>query len=271
MPEIAKRVLTALIAAPVFVGVTWLGGWVFVAVTVAIILIIQLEMIQIVEKQNVKIQKPFALLMGSAVFLMGLAPEIAWIFFLFLILLVMVTDMFFSGPDSWREMMFLTAVAVLIPALFSGLLMMRFLGDDYTGFVLTLTLLLMVWTNDVFAYFGGRLMGRNQLAPIISPKKTVEGFIWGFLGCFVALAVCIYFIPGYPLAWPLAIPFAVIVGVMGPLGDLAESKLKRASAVKDSSGLMPGHGGFYDRFDAVLFAAPASLIYFKLLIYFSMF
>jgi len=83
------------------------------------------------------------------------------------------------------------------------------------------------------------------------------------------LGLCIYFISDYPLSVGTAIPFAVITGLLGPAGDLSESKLKRASGIKDSSGLMPGHGGLYDRFDAILFSAPAAAIYFYALNHFS--
>ena len=269
MPELAKRILSALVAAPVFLYLIWLGGGFFIVTLLILTFIIQMEIIRMLHKQGLDVPIPFVLLLGVPVLFFGTAPEFAWFFFLLFLLMLMVAETLGSAADTWKRLMATIMVAVLVPALFSGLILIRDIGDNMTGFALTVTLLLMVWANDVFAYFGGKTMGRHQLAPKISPSKTIEGFIWGFAGCFVALILCILFLPGFPLSWLAAIPFAIIVGLFGPAGDLAESKLKRASGIKDSSGLMPGHGGLYDRFDAVLFAAPATAIYFQLLIYFS--
>ncbi|MDG5767999.1 phosphatidate cytidylyltransferase [Balneolales bacterium ANBcel1] len=269
MPELVKRVLSALVAAPVFLILTWLGGWVFAATLVVLAVIVQLEIISMLEKQNVRVLKIAALSMGVPVLLLGIVPGFAWSLFLVLLLATLTGEVFRTDKHPWHTLIATLAVAVMVPALFSGLLLLREMGNDHTGFLLTLTLLLMVWANDVFAYFGGKLTGRRKLAPKISPSKTVEGFLWGFLGTLIMLFLCMHFLPDFPLNLAAALPFAVIVGFMGPAGDLAESKLKRASEVKDSSELIPGHGGMYDRFDAVLFSAPAAMAYFQVLAYFS--
>src|SRR5699024_6234076 len=130
------------------------------------------------------------------------------------------------------------------------LLLVRNLGSSETGFVLTIALLLMVWGNDVFAYFGGKQFGRRLLAPSVSPKKTWEGFFSGFIGAFAGLLITFYLIPmSFPTELVQALPLVVLVSIFGPIGDLAESKLKRAAGVKDTSNILPGHGGFLDRFD----------------------
>lgn len=269
MPEIVKRIFSAVVAAPVFLYVTWLGGWVFIGLVAAVAVIIQLEMIRMVEKQGAEVIKPVSLLMGLPVLMFPVFPDIAWPLFLMIFLSALIMEVFSSNGNSWKRLMATITVAVFIPAMLSGLLIIRNLNDDNTGFALTLTLLLMVWANDIFAYAGGKSMGKRPLAPKISPSKTIEGFLWGFFGCFVALYLCMTFIPYFPLDWTLSIPLAILVGLFGPAGDLAESKLKRASGIKDSSGLMPGHGGFYDRFDAVLLAAPVTAVYLTMLSYFS--
>ena len=115
--------------------------------------------------------------------------------------------------------------------------------------------LLIVWASDTFAYFAGKLFGKHFLYPTISPKKTWEGAIGGAIGALgVAGSYAHYFIPGPSLS----VLFVIILTVNAAsiLGDLCESMIKRASRVKDSGSILPGHGGFLDRFDGVLFALP---------------
>ena len=112
------------------------------------------------------------------------------------------------------------------------------------------------WANDTFAYFAGHSFGRHKLYERISPKKTWEGFAGGIAGSVVGALVTRWLL----LAGELSVPAAVVVGlgaaVLGPLGDLAESMIKRAAGVKDSSRIIPGHGGLLDRIDALLFVGP---------------
>lgn len=269
VPEIVKRVATALVAAPVFLFLMWMGGWYFVLTLMLLTAVIQLEIMNMLDMEGMIIQKTMALFLGVPVLLMAIIPETAWLFILVLLLAVFLIETFSFSNSGWNRLMAVTVAGIMVPAFFSGLLMLRNYGDNATGFILTFTLLLMVWANDIFAFFGGKSMGKHPLAPRISPSKTIEGFIWGVVGSFIALILCQLLIADYPLTWAVSIPFAVIAGLMGPAGDLAESKLKRASGIKDSSALMPGHGGMYDRFDALLFSAPASIVYFRLLGFFS--
>jgi phosphatidate cytidylyltransferase len=124
-------------------------------------------------------------------------------------------------------------------------------GYDYRR---VLVLLLLVWSSDIGAYAAGKTFGKHKLAPKISPGKTWEGAIGGFLltlGMGWALG---YLLPELSVTYRLAV--AGVVAVFGPLGDLAESMLKRSVGVKDSGRIMPGHGGLLDRFDAFLFILP---------------
>ena len=116
-------------------------------------------------------------------------------------------------------------------------------------------LLALTWLNDTFAYFSGHWWGRRKLAPQVSPGKTWEGLWGGFAGSFIGL-IGVWWLGGR--FFPLAAGFflALVSGVLGPLGDLAESLLKRGADVKDSGRLIPGHGGMLDRIDALLFNAP---------------
>ena len=130
-------------------------------------------------------------------------------------------------------------------------------GAAFLIFPLTVT-----WIGDTFAYFGGRFWGKKKLAPKVSPGKTIAGGVSGLVGSVLAgVGVgSLAFGAGSALAipvWATAV-IGLVLGVIGQIGDLAESVLKRAAGVKDSSTLIPGHGGILDRFDAVLFTLPAT-------------
>ena len=112
-------------------------------------------------------------------------------------------------------------------------------GQEGFGTAVIWLLLIAIWASDTFAYFVGRSFGKRNIVPTISPNKTLEGFIGGFIG--------------------------ITVGILAPLGDLFESKLKREANKKDSGTLLPGHGGVLDRFDSLLFAAPLVLAYILML------
>ncbi|ALM83152.1 phosphatidate cytidylyltransferase [Bordetella sp. N] len=129
-----------------------------------------------------------------------------------------------------------------------------------------LSLLAVVWVADIAAYFTGRAFGRRKLAPRVSPGKTVEGALGGILAVVLWIAVSSLWAPTFGAAlvarwgWAGALPLAVVLAALSIIGDLFESLLKRRAGRKDSSALLPGHGGIYDRIDAVLPVAPLAFI-----------
>lgn len=125
----------------------------------------------------------------------------------------------------------------------------------------------LIWANDSFAYLIGKSMGRRKLLEAISPKKTVEGFIGGFLGTILAAFLIFIYTDLYNLTtWIL---LAVLVSVLGTFGDLIQSKFKRKAGVKDSGSIMPGHGGMYDRLDSVIYTSPFVYLFLELAEYVS--
>jgi phosphatidate cytidylyltransferase len=135
-----------------------------------------------------------------------------------------------------------------------------------TGGVLLLLPMLLTWASDIGAYAVGRTMGRHKLIPSVSPGKTVEGAIGGLIGSVVVAWVYSSFVlrPATQLDFKAApfgvLAFGAIVSTVAQIGDLAESLLKREAGVKDSSTLLPGHGGILDRFDSLLFVMPVSFV-----------
>ncbi len=155
--------------------------------------------------------------------------------------------------------------SALLPVLYFGLPIgaMIAIREMWGGGSLFL-LMLTVFSSDTAQYYSGRRFGRRPLAPAISPKKTVEGAVGGFLvgGLVMAIAGS-WWLPTAP--WPLRLLLGMTIVALGISGDLFESMLKRSAGVKDSSHLIPGHGGVLDRIDALLFAAPVYYVVLKYL------
>lgn len=123
-------------------------------------------------------------------------------------------------------------------------------------------LLLAVWFGDTSAYYLGRALGKHPLAPRVSPKKTIEGAFGGLIGSLLAAFVGRQiFVPAAPLTHLVLL--SLLLGMVSQAGDLAESALKRGAGIKDSSNLLPGHGGMLDRIDGVLFASPVMFGYLR--------
>jgi phosphatidate cytidylyltransferase len=129
-----------------------------------------------------------------------------------------------------------------------------------------LSIFISIWACDSGAYFAGRAIGRHKLFPRVSPNKTWEGAIAGFLAAVLAFLLCRQLLLPY-LAMRDAVVCGALVGIFGQIGDLAESLLKRDAGVKDSSTLIPGHGGVLDRFDSLLFVAPLLFFYLDFIVF----
>lgn len=148
-----------------------------------------------------------------------------------------------------------------LPLLMSYLVLLR--GLDH-GVKLIFLLLIIVMSGDTAAFYVGSSIGKRKLYPIVSPNKSVEGMIGGLAGSVVGAVLSgATFFP--ELTFGHAVATAVLVGLLGQLGDLFESLLKRSFGVKDSGTLFPGHGGMLDRLDSVLFAAPTLYFYVRYL------
>jgi len=132
----------------------------------------------------------------------------------------------------------------------------------HRGALYVLSLLVLIWVADIVAYFAGKAWGRHKLAPDISPGKTVEGAIAGMIAVVLWILVSSFWAQSFGASlvarWslPMGVLCAVLLGALSIIGDLFESLLKRRAGIKDSSSLLPGHGGVYDRIDAVVAVVP---------------
>ena len=175
-----------------------------------------------------------------------------------LLFLLFVYELFTASDRPFQNIAFIILGVIYIGTPFAMIDFIAF--EEGYFFVNTIFgLLLLTWANDTAAYVVGSQIGKTPLFPRISPKKTWEGSIGGVIITFLIAIILAYFFKELRLVdW---IVLAGIVSIFGSIGDLVESMLKRSMTIKDSSGLLPGHGGFLDRFDAFIFLMPFATAY----------
>ncbi|MBX9878601.1 MAG: phosphatidate cytidylyltransferase [Candidatus Obscuribacterales bacterium] len=184
-------------------------------------------------------------------------PFFFYVLPVFIIMLVLSTPVLLQRYEGMLAKEAFTIFGILYFGWFLGhLVFLRNLNDGF-GCIIYLTM--SVALNDVMAYTVGRICGKHKLAPLISPKKTVEGAIGGLVGSLIAAAIFGYAVPTLN-AWQL-VGAAVSISIAAPLGDLIISVIKRDMSVKDSGNLIPGHGGLLDRCDSIIFATPVFYYY----------
>jgi phosphatidate cytidylyltransferase len=263
MSNLLQRILTGLVAAPLVLGAVWLGGWAFAAVVAAVAVAAQTEVYSLLRKAGARPLVPLGLALGALAALWPLVPY-AGAHLVAGGVLVLFAALW--GP---REQPILDVAGTLFgvfypPLLLSFALVLReaegFRLDPGDGLWLTAAVLVSVWGADTFAYAAGRLFGRHPLFARVSPKKTWEGAAGGLVGAFAVLAA-FKLLALDVLGWADVAALALVAGVAGPLGDLAESLFKRAAGVKDSGRLFPGHGGMLDRIDALSVVVALATLY----------
>ena len=181
-----------------------------------------------------------------------------WVLLIFLFILP-IGVFLFENNMSLKTIRY--SFAGLIYISFSWGLMMELRSMEHYGlqaaanrpWLVPVLLISSIWINDTMAYLVGSFIGKTPLSPI-SPKKTWEGTLGGAILCVLIIFCLAYFL--FQVDWPTALAIPAVAAVFGTLGDLLESKLKRMADVKDSGNMMPGHGGFLDRFDSLLIATP---------------
>jgi len=186
------------------------------------------------------------------------------------ILILMTWEMFRKKPHVMENVASTFFAASFVGLAMSTFILLQQLGYEgqggHLGGYAVLTVFIGVWSCDTLAYFVGSAIGKHKIFPRVSPNKSWEGSIAGLIGSLIALLLIVRagWLPG--LDYTDALMLGLITGVAGQLGDFAESLVKRDVGVKDSSNLLPGHGGAWDRLDSILFAAPLSYLYLTLVV-----
>lgn len=267
--ELKTRVLIAIPLAYVVLAITWLGGLYFELLFGTIALITIWEVHRLLKLAGSDGFFYLSILIAVTIWNASLLPLYVISALAIIILLISIGAAIGSKSDFKERWVSTLFTGIYAPAGFLMMVNIRDLinkSNESVGLWLTLTLFLMIWGNDIFAYFGGKTFGKRPLAPKISPKKTWEGFWWGFAGSAVGFLIVFFWANPYPLPiWSIA-PAVLIISILGPLGDITASSLKRRADVKDSSSILPGHGGFFDRFDSLILSAPFLFFYFLFLL-----
>ena len=254
-----QRLATAAVGIPVIVLVIWVGGVLLAGVVAVAVVIASIELSTARGMQSA----PMSLLAAAVTAVLPLSALAGQEYVLGAAVgaLVLLSTGYTMRPDPREEIegwLWGVSTAVYLGALASYFVLLRREHDGRDWLFFTV---ITVWVTDTGAYFVGRMIGKHKLAPHISPAKTIEG---GF-GSLAAGFICV-FVLNEALGLNLAVQNEIALGLLMPpvimVGDLAESALKRSLQIKDSSGLVPGHGGIADRLDSLLFAAP--LVYYYL-------
>jgi phosphatidate cytidylyltransferase len=267
-----KRELAAAVAIPIVLAILFLLPPIaFDLLVVAIALATLWEFFRIAEKTGLPVAKTVGLASGLAVLLSIGIPlagtdrsrldGAAWAGVALTSVLLAAVAPLFAGVDIRAALggasgTVFGVVSIALPA--TAMCYLRLVSPRAV-----LLLFLIVWGCDSFAYYTGRAMGRRKLAPRVSPNKTWEGTLGGLAGAtLIGAAGGLWLVPALGPAWGAAA--GALASSAGQVGDLVESLWKRGAGVKDSGTFLPGHGGFYDRIDSLLFAGPvlAAILYF---------
>ena len=271
-----KRILTAVIVLPFLIAsilIPWLW-WLFVALAAASMVLALWEFYLLCKRLQLKADPVPGFVAGAALITISLQNQPALNFLLFLLVVIvlviatLIRAMLRGAPfDKMIGSTGATILGVLYVALLgTHLVLIRTGFEPQTSAHLLSFFFLVLMGSDSGAYYIGRALGKHKLAPSISPGKTWEGAVGGVVTALAMATLAHYwFFRELPLKWTL--PLALAMSIVGILGDLVESALKRSASAKDAANILPGHGGLLDRLDSLLFNAP--LLYYFAIIYFN--
>ncbi len=253
---LAQRVLSALVGIPLLVALVALGpAWLFTVLVLAFAAGAQLELYRMFDRAGIEADRAVGLVLGALVVLAFAADRPVLLPFALSLAVIVVLGLGIRrdarAEGGWAGLT-LTLLGVCYCAWLLGhAIWLRALPD---GRALTLLALGVTWCGESAAFFVGRRFGRRPLAPRVSPGKTVEGAVAQLIASGVAAIAAA---PLVSLSLAEAAGIGVLLGVVGQIGDLSESYLKRSAGAKDAGYLIPGHGGVLDRLDSLLFNVPA--------------
>ena len=264
------RVLSACVFVPVILGSALIGGWVFLAIVLVICDISAWEFGRLFDQHD-GMRIPLTVLIISVIVLilarwfLGIGASHRILTACIMAAILCGTLLCEEGvPKSALSFTVLTTGMVYIGWLGGYMISIRQLPNGAVRFILVL---LLIWVGDMGAFAVGRRIGKHKMLKVVSPKKSWEGLAGGILFTILIAVLAALIVP--PVKAILTVKQAALLGLTialtGPFGDFGESMIKRCFGVKDSSNLIPGHGGFFDRFDSCFFAMPAAYYFFELI------
>jgi phosphatidate cytidylyltransferase len=279
--SLASRVISALVLLPVLVLLVWWSVWSVAALVAVATVVGLLELYGAFAAGGYRPRSGLGLSVGLALVLAAVlrsrvAFDVLPLALTGAILASLIAELLYPSHEAALPAWALTlAGACYIGWLLAHFILLRELNTPLNpsllaplriepGAAWVYMILAITFLQDTAAYFVGRSLGRHKLAPRLSPKKTWEGAIGGMAGAIGGSLICIPLL-GLPINFGAGILLGVVGGVVGPLGDLAESLIKRQVGLKDAGAIIPGHGGLLDRADSLLFTAPA--LYYLILLF----
>ncbi len=267
--NLTQRIIAAFIGAILIVTGLLLGPWYYFVIFLLICLITQLEFYKLVGLDGMIPLKTFGTFSGMVLFTLTflvesgvLDPKFYYLMFPILagVYLIYLYRKRVTKPFRGIAFTFLGIIYVAVP--FSLLNIIVYHSGEYT-FEILLGALLLLWSNDTGAYFAGVRYGKRKLFERVSPKKSWEGSLGGF-ALSMLMAYTLHALTEGVFSLQEWFMMAVIISIGGTYGDLVESLFKRSIEIKDSGRLIPGHGGFLDRFDGLLLSAPFIVAFLKI-------
>lgn len=276
MSELTKRVLAALVAAPLALVMVYLGGLPLATFLAAVSVGCAWELFRIARAGGLDPLDPLGIPLAGAIPLAAYSATIGLyhptLGLAAMALLVILSAVIWVRGTHGHPLG--AAAVTVIGVLYTGgLLSFGYALREYpyaignrAGTVLVAFPLVLTWASDIGAYFVGRAIGGRKLIPAVSPGKTVSGALGGLVTTIVVSWLYVRFalvpLASLTMTVPAALLFGAIISVSAQIGDLVESLLKREANVKDSSRLIPGHGGLLDRLDSLLFVLPVAYLLF---------
>jgi phosphatidate cytidylyltransferase len=269
-PSLLTRVLSAAVLIPLVAGVTYAGGWVLAAVLFLVAARAGYEFLHLMQTAGYCPSWPASAMVMAALIVAARSPDMHWTGAALAAAVIGTLIWQLLRPPAGQPTQ--SWALTLGAALWLGWLIGHFvmirdlsspfgLGQGTRWLALTF---LVTWVNDTAAYFVGKSMGRHHCATYLSPNKTWEGTIAGWLGGLAATVLLGNWLVDLP--WLHGLALGALVSTVAPFGDLAKSMVKRQALVKDFSALIPGHGGMFDRIDSLLFVAPTVYYYATLVV-----
>lgn len=255
---LGKRIISAGIGIIILIAILTANS-IFVNIGVAAISIIALhELLNVTESKH-KISLNMVAYLSALVFAFINFLDGRWVPFLIYayVIVMFLFILIYNKNVQFSDIAVNSFAIIYICFTFMHVVLVRYLPH---GNIYIWTIFLGAWTTDTFAFFAGTLLGKHKLWPEISPKKTVEGAIGGIIGCglsFLLFGYIIHSFLHYNVNYTNLFIMGVVCAIVSEIGDLAASVIKRQYGIKDFGKIMPGHGGAMDRFDSILFAAPA--------------
>lgn len=273
---LAKRIITGIVGGAITIGIIYEGSWLFFFMMILLAILGWHEYCNLVRKLEANLAERSGIVWILCFFsaywynsekIMVLLAVVAMLW-------ILLRTVIFHKKVKPVDSAYTVYGLLYVSGGFLAMLALRngpiasYITDSFSSVMLEPARFLMfllifsTWASDTFAFAVGKLKGKNKLCPAISPGKTQEGALGGFIGTIV---VAVIFSLIFQFSLLHAFVIGIIIAIAAPLGDLVESILKRVCQVKDSGTLIPGHGGVLDRFDSLLFAAPAVYVYLMLI------